>query len=266
MNTQKKDYTLSSVRNALRILRSFSMDEPEKKLNDLSDQLGISKSAVSRLLQTLASEGFITKVAETKSFRLGPSVLGLNSIFTANLEIRNVAIPSIHNLVETLKEAAYLATIEGEEVIYLFGQESKQPLRIQSHVGKRTPLYCTGSGKAMLAYNEELIEKVIAKGLHKHAKNTITDPKKLRQHLKEVKKQGFAHESDEFIDGIASISAPIRNYRNKVVAAVTIVAPSQRLHKHLLPIFSKKIIQASIEISEKIGYINSSKSFDLHKS
>lgn len=72
--------TLSSVRNALRILKSFSTFEPTKRVQELSESLGLAKSTVSRLLATLASEGFVIKDEKTKAYRLGLSVLTLGGI------------------------------------------------------------------------------------------------------------------------------------------------------------------------------------------
>ncbi|HZG70865.1 MAG TPA: helix-turn-helix domain-containing protein, partial [Chondromyces sp.] len=77
------DYLLSSVKNALRLLRSFSMEEPEKKVTELASSLGLGKSTVSRLLATLASEGFVIKDPATQKYRLGLSILHLNTIVTS---------------------------------------------------------------------------------------------------------------------------------------------------------------------------------------
>lgn len=97
MNTSKENesHLLSSVKNALRILRSFSIDEPEKRVSDLAAELNLSKSTVSRLLATLASEDFVTKDSETNRYKLGVSVLALSGVVTQNLEIYREAQPHI---------------------------------------------------------------------------------------------------------------------------------------------------------------------------
>ena len=78
---------LSSVKNALRILNSFTMDEPEKKVSDISSSLGLNKSTVSRTMATLASEGFVFKDPETKKYRLGFSILTLSGIINSNMDM-----------------------------------------------------------------------------------------------------------------------------------------------------------------------------------
>ena len=76
---------LSSVKNALKILRAFKMDQPQKGVRELAAELGLGKSSVQRILATLASEGFVTKDEETNKYELGISVLELNPLFSATL-------------------------------------------------------------------------------------------------------------------------------------------------------------------------------------
>ncbi|GAB7389122.1 IclR family transcriptional regulator [Bacillaceae bacterium] len=250
-----KEYLLSSVKNALRILRSFSMDEPEKKISDLAVSLGISKSAVSRLMSTLASEGFVTKDPETHRYRLGVSVLALSSIVTSHLELHREALPVLQRLVEQTGETAHIVVLEGLEVVYLHKVECKNPIRIFTYIGKRNPAYCTSSGKAILAYQEEeVIARIIENGLKPHASNTITDPAVFRACLQKVREQGYASSMSEILEGVTSVAAPIRDYTGKVIAAVSVVGPSHRIHPKEIPHLAKKVVHASREISERLGY------------
>ena len=99
---------LSSVKNALRILNSFTMDEPEKKVTDISTELGLNKSTVSRTLATLASEGFVDKDPETKKYRLGLSILTLSGILNSNIDVYRESQPILNRLVEqTWRDRSY---------------------------------------------------------------------------------------------------------------------------------------------------------------
>ena len=157
---------LSSVRNALRILKSFSTFEPTKRVSDLADSLGLAKSTVSRLLSTLASEGFVIKDEKTNAYRLGLSVLTLGGIMTNDLEIHKEATPVLSKLVSDTGETAHLAILDGLDTIYIHKEECNHPVRILTHLGRRNPSYCTSSGKVLLAFSEsEVVEKVIEDGL-----------------------------------------------------------------------------------------------------
>lgn len=156
---------LSSVKNALRILKCFTMDKPERKVSELSQSLGLNKSTVSRTLSTLASEGFVYKDPETQKYRLGLSILTLSGIVNSNIDVYRESQPILVNLVDTLGETAHISVLDQLEVIYLSKVECNHPVRFLTHVGRRNPLYCTSSGKVLLAYsNERLLEKVVEKG------------------------------------------------------------------------------------------------------
>ncbi|RHW38355.1 IclR family transcriptional regulator [Lysinibacillus yapensis] len=247
---------LSSVKNALRILRSFTVDEPEKKVSDLSVSLGLNKSTVSRTMATLASEGFVYKDPETKKYRLGFSILSLSGIVNTTMDVYRESIQTLNKLVETTGETAHLSIIDQLEVIYLQKVECNHPVRFLTHVGRRNPLYCTSSGKVLLAYcqDEDLLEQVIQQGLNRFTKNTITDPQKLREQLKEIQKNGYAYSSEEYREGVNSIAAPVYDYRGKVIAALAVVGPKQRIPSQKINNIAKKVIYAASEISAKMGY------------
>lgn len=251
----KQDQLLSTVQNALRILRSFAIAEPEKRVTDLASELGLGKSTVSRLLATLASEGFVVQDRETKKYRLGFSVLTLNTVLTSNMEVNRESLPVLERLVHELGETAHIATLAGTDVGYLNVVECKRPIPILSHVGRRNPVHCTSSGKVLLAYqNKSVINQFVDRGLERYTANTITDADEFRSILANIKAQEYGTSVSEIREGVASIAAPIRDYTGRVVYALTVVGPMQRLHVHN-PVVADKVKLASREISRRLGYI-----------
>ncbi|MBT2658164.1 IclR family transcriptional regulator [Bacillus sp. ISL-18] len=251
----EKESHLSSVKNALRILQSFTMDEPEKKISDLSAALGLNKSTVSRTMTTLASEGFVFKDPETKKYRLGLSILSLSGIVSSQMDIYRESQPVLNRLVENIGETAHISVLDQLDVIYLQKVECNHPVRFLTHIGKRNPPYCTSSGKVLLAHSpEEVANQVIAKGLKKFTKNTLTNPQKLRTYLKQVKENGYASSTEEILEGVTSIAAPIFDYRGKVIAALSVVGPTQRIQQHKIQGLAKKVMSAAKEVSQRMGY------------
>jgi IclR family transcriptional regulator, KDG regulon repressor len=250
-----EDIYLSSVKNALRILKSFSMDEPEKKVSDISTSLGLNKSTVSRTMATLASEGFVYKDPETKKYRLGLSLLSLSSIVNSNMDVYRESYPVLSRLVENLGETAHISVIDKLEVIYLQKVECNHPVRFLTHVGRRNPPHCTSSGKVLLAYGgEEMVDAILEQELKKYTKTTLTDPDKFRAHLRDIRKNGYSTSFEEFHEGVNSLAAPIYDYRGKVVAALSVVGPKQRIQSHKVQGFAKKIMAAAKEVSDRMGY------------
>ncbi|MBB6445234.1 IclR family transcriptional regulator [Bacillus benzoevorans] len=247
---------LSSVKNALRILNSFTMEESEKKISDISTSLGLNKSTVSRTMATLASEGFVYKDPETKKYRLGFSILTLSGIINSNMDIYKESQPVLNKLVEHIGETAHISILDHLEVIYLQKVECNHPVRFLTHVRKRNPAYCTSSGKVILAHSgDDLVKAIIDNGLKKYTRNTITDPDKLRAHLKEIREMGYAYSVEEFSEGVITIAAPIYDYTGRVIAALSVVGPKQRIQQHKIPAIAKKVMSASLEISQNMGYI-----------
>lgn len=252
-NELNKNYLLSSVKNALLIMRSFTIDEPEKKVTDLALSLNLGKSTVSRLLSTLASEGFVVKNPETNKYRLGLSILNLNTIVTSNIEINRDSEPILRELVNEVKETAHIAVLEGTDVVYLYKVDCKHPVQILTHIGKRNPVHATSSGKVLLAHRaEDVIHNLIDNGLYGYQNNTITNPEQLRDCLNLVKKQGFATSSEELLDGVVSVAAPIRDYTGKVVYSVSVTGPEHRMNPQN-PALVNKVIKAAKDISENLG-------------
>lgn len=252
---KKEPYVLSSVKNALRILNSYSLTETEKSISELSTSLGMGKSTVSRLMSTLASEGFVIKDPRTHKYRLGLSVLTLGGVIKSNITINKEAAPVVHQLVNQIGETAHLAILDGTDTIYIHKEECNHPVRILTSLGRRNPAYCTSSGKVLLAFNDSsLVDALIESGLKPIQKNTITDPNKLMAEIKQVKKDGYASSISELTEGVVSVAAPVRDYTGKVCAAITVVGPVQRIPKQKIPYFGKKVIEASKEASIRMGY------------
>lgn len=246
---------LSSVKNALQILRSFTMEEPEKKISDLSSTLGLNKSTVSRTMATLASEGFVYKDPDTKKYRLGLTILALSGIVNSTMNVYRESEPILHKLVEDIGETAHISVLDHLDTVYIQKVECHHPVRFLTHIGKRNPAYCTSSGKVLLAYAEDkIVDKAIENGLQPFTSHTITDPETLRSSLKLIKEEGFAYSNEEFLEGVNSIAAPIYDYTGKVIAALTVVGPKQRILSTNIRPIAKKVINASMEISDRMGY------------
>ncbi|TBL79368.1 IclR family transcriptional regulator [Paenibacillus thalictri] len=246
----------SSVKNALRILNCFTSEEPEKRVSDIAAELGIGKSTVSRLLSTLAGEGFVAKDAENQKYRLGLRLLTLSSIVSSQLEVRREAKPILSTLVRETGEAAHIAVFESQEVVYIEQIECSHPVRILSYVGRRNPLHATSSGKILLSFQDPVtIAKVLSEPLASFSRYTITDPDQLKSQLAAIREAEFCLSDSEYLDDVVSMAAPIRDYTKQVVAAISLIGPKHRIQRHLIPSMRNKVVKAAKEISRSLGYM-----------
>lgn len=251
-------YTINTVKNAIKILKTFTKENKKWTLTEISNQLNLNISNSQRLLNTLHENDYLRRDPQTKEYELGYMILNLSGIIKTTMEVYQEAHPILQDLAEELDNAIHLGVLEGTKIVYLNKLEAKHPLRLNSHVGIRKPAYCTACGKIMLAYqNKEkqssLLEEIEQDGFVRYGKNTVTSSEQLSQQLKEIKSVGFSVCIDDF-SGVVSIAAPIRDYTDDVIAAVSVTSEVYKINDEDLPFYIEHIVNGANKISEKLGY------------
>jgi len=244
---------LESVRNTLRILKSYSREKPVLRVVELSRDLQIEKSSVSRILSTLAAEGFVVKDKASRGYRLGPSSLRLGTAYPFSHEICSLARPVLRELSEKIGETVQLGILDDMKVLFIESFESKHPLRIISSVGSYHPLHCSSPGKVLLAYQDEsMVDEVIRKGLKPWTSKTITDGGKFKEEICKVRQQGYAFSAEEMYEGVLSIGVPVRDHMDQVVAAINVVGPIERMMRSGVDRTIRHLMRAAQDISEDL--------------
>jgi DNA-binding IclR family transcriptional regulator len=250
-----KGKRLSSVATAIQLLKSFSEQQVDIGISELSRRLGIAKSTVHRLAATLVSEGLLEQDRETEKYRLGIALFRLGALVRHRMDVSNQARPYLYELRQKTNETVHLAILDGTEIMYVYNLESTQAIRMRSDIGVRKPAYCTAEGQAILAFQPpEIVDRVIAQGLLPRTPQTITDPAKLHKALALARQRGCAIEDEESEIGMRSISAPIRNDAGDVIAAVGIAGPVTRLSKKAIAAFVPHVIETADSVSLRLGY------------
>ena len=246
---------LSSVAMALRLLKAFTEDEVEIGISHLARRLGVAKSTVHRLAVTLVSEGMLEQNSDNGKYRLGIALFRLGALVRHRMNVSSEARPHLFALRELTNETVHLAVLDGTEIMYVYNLESRQAVRMQSHLGVRKPAYCTAEGQAILAFQPaDLVDRVIDRGLVARTPQTVTDPGKLKKMLDLVRQRGCAIEDEESEVGMRCIAAPIRNDAGEVVAAVGVGGPVSRLSKKAIASFTPHVIETAAFISARLGH------------
>ena len=258
MKKSGERYLIRAVERALELLQVFSTTEPELSLTELSKRLKLNTSTTYRLLATLESHGYIEQNSENGKYHLGVACLELGSVFLSQVSLRRQALPLLEALRNDCKETVHLTILDRMEVVYLEKLESLLPIGfMSSRVGGRSPAYCTGVGKALLAYEapDEVRSFYSGHSLKWYTDNTIVDVDKLLADLTEVRKRGFAIDNEEHETGVKCVAAPIRDHQGKVVGAISVSGPVQRMNEKIAEIdLVSKVINTSREISARLGY------------
>lgn len=247
----KRRYT--SLENALRLLKLFSINEPELSVTEVAEKIGVAKSTAHRLLSSLVEENFVYKDAQSNRYSLGFSVLRLVEIVNSQIHISNEAIPILNALVEKIGENAHLSILDGHEVVILQTISGNYFSKDKIHLGKRLPSFCTSSGKAILAFYPDLAKEV-TKVMEPYTSNTNIDRNKFLSELKQVKKQRYVISVREYKDDITSVGVPVFNEVDDVIASITITidyerATLNRIQNNYIPLLK----QAGKELTEIIN-------------
>jgi len=247
---------VQSVERAIAILKSFSLERPERGVGELSRQLGLHKSTVSRLMRTLEQGGLLAQNAETRRYRLGLDLIGLSRLVVSYLDVREVARPVLRRLAEMCQETVNLAVLDGGQVIDLDQYvPHKHAIKISGWGRWRMPLHCTAAGKVLLAYlPPDELERTLPPRLERLTPHTITDIDDLLQELEQVRQQGYAFAREELEEGLNAVAAPIYDHTGHVPSSVNVAGPAYRITSERFPVLTDQVLAATAQISELLGH------------
>jgi len=256
---------VNSVDRALVILEYLGTQTKEVGVRELGQAIGLSKSSVHRILQTLRARGFVKWNPDNARYSLGMRAFEVGCGILRSMEAHAVAKPYLEQLVANLGETAFLGVLDDADLVVIDKIDGRRSVRMYADIGSRRPLHSTAIGKALLAHLERAeIDRIIAaKPLTRYTKNTITDPEALRAELDKIRRLGYAEDNEEMEDGLYCVGAPLFNYSGKPVASISISVPKigqQNVQKDRL---IKAVVQAAQEISAKLGYSGRPKAASL---
>ncbi|KUO48807.1 MAG: hypothetical protein APF76_18170 [Desulfitibacter sp. BRH_c19] len=248
--------TVQSIDRGMDILEAFTYEKPELGLMEICHIVGLTKGTVYRIVYTLAERGYISKDPISSKYRLGPKAFEIGSVAMSQMEIRRTANPFLVKLSNITGETVHLVIHDRGEVLYLDKVDSPQSIRMNSFTGQRLPMHATGVGKVLLAYMSEEEVKSICniKSLLRMTSNTIVSYEKLVQDLAVIKQNGYAFDNEESQEGLRCIAAPIRDYSERVIAAISVSIPIMRFGDERVPSLLKNVLEIAAEISYQMGY------------
>jgi DNA-binding IclR family transcriptional regulator len=180
----------------------------------------------------------------------------LGARVVARSDLPSAAREPIQRLSNATKETVQLAVFDDGEAVYVYKVDGTHDVRTHTDVGRRRPAHCVAAGKVMLAYMSEGTVDTACAHLEKFTKDTITNPKKLRAELQEIREVGFAVNRGEWTPMVRGLAAPVRDSRGEVIAAVNLSVPAERLPEAEIKRLAPKVIQTAESISLALGYLN----------
>ncbi len=215
-------------------LELFAAQKRPLSLSDISRLLGIPVSSCHDVLQALQERGFIYEVSPRGGYYPTLRMFETGRVIAENDPVLLRAELTLRELRDTLDESVLLAKVTGLRGTYLLSLESSQPLRVQLKVGDVvTSLHAASGGKAILGgLSDEELDKVLGEiELRPFTAKTVTDKAALRAMVEEGRRKGFYVNEGESIDGLTTISVPVRWQKSQYI--LTLAAPSARLDSRI---------------------------------
>jgi DNA-binding IclR family transcriptional regulator len=217
---------------ALDILDCLARENAWLSVPEISDLVGLKRTTTYRLVKILASRGFLVSNSQRK-FHLGGAVVRLAAVVTErNGAFVQLAAPALERLRDLVGETVSLHTIAAGERLCVLEFVSREPIRMESGVGRLYPLYRGAAGKALLAFQpgafESLFEAGKARSGRGSAANAEVDVEALAKELEVIRELGYATSDSEVVIGAAALAVPVIDGSGAVRGAVNITGPSNR--------------------------------------
>jgi IclR family transcriptional regulator, pca regulon regulatory protein len=221
---------MTSLARGLIVIQAFTQQSPQMTISQLSVKTGLSRAAVRRCLYTLTKLGF-AGAEDGSRYSLRPRMLTLSHTYTTSNTLSTAAQPILERMSAALRESFSVATLDGEDIVYIARTQVNRVMAVDLHIGSRLPAYCTSMGRILLAYlPTEQLEQYLAKvNLIPHTTRTITSVEKLRLALRTVRRNGYALCDQEYEVGLRSLAVPVYSSSGRVVATLNLSGNAPRI-------------------------------------
>lgn len=192
---------------AVQVLEQLAQ-QGECGVRELARSLGVAASTAHHLLASLEQLHLLQRTPEHR-YRLGWRAASLGHTLSNGFLPAGLSREILTTLARETGETAHLGTLEGTEVVYLAKVEGHHAVRLASQVGQRFPAHATACGKALLAFDADSTDAVIARGLRPLTSHTLTDEAALRAQLAEIRAGALARDSEEIEPHAACAAVPV---------------------------------------------------------
>ena len=241
---------VTALARGLAVLLALSDKRRRMSIAQVSHRTGIPRAAARRSLHTLTKLGFAA-VDDARRFYLRPRVLSFSHAYLSASPIAVLAQPVLDRLGETLREACSLATLDGDEIVYLARSTSSRIMSPALNVGRRLPAYCTSIGHVLLAHlpQEELDAYLGRVRFHPYTEHTPTSIDKLRGLLEAVRETGYAFASQQMEARLCTLAVPVRDAGGHYVAGINVILQGRLVPRaEMAERFHQPLQQASLEL------------------
>lgn len=247
---------IRSVERSFFVLENLSNYPKGLGVTELCTFTDLSKATVSRILNTLIHLGYVEQDLETSKYISTFKLFEIGSKKIQGLDISRLSHPYLKEMCEKTNETIHLVVRDGIYGVYIDKIKPDKYITMNTNIGMRKPLCCTAFGKVILSDlpPNEVEEIWLNSDKKKYTDNTVTDFSLFLKEQESVKANQYALDNQGVEMNVSCISAPIRDYSNKVVAAVSLSYLCSDTPKENIPKYISIVKEYSKLISVLLGW------------
>jgi IclR family transcriptional regulator, acetate operon repressor len=241
---------VQSLERAFGILETMAEAGGTLGLSELATRVNLPLPTIHRFVRTLVDLGYLRQEPSRK-YALGPRLIWLGESSASMLG--TWARPYLSELVDDLGESANLATLDGDQIVYVGQVQSRQSMRMFTEVGRRVSPHSTAVGKALLAAVDpaDVRALLIRTGMHAYTEHTITDPQKFADELDQVLEHGYAMDEGEHELGVRCVAVPVPRAPSRI--ALSVSGPATRMTDDMVARAIPLLTDAALRLSDDLA-------------
>ncbi|SMP60270.1 IclR family transcriptional regulator [Anoxynatronum buryatiense] len=261
--TQSKEvkipkYPVQTVEKALEVFDLLSGDNYREgiSISELSKEMKLGKSTVHRIMETMVAKNYIEQNEESKRYQLGWKLFEVGNVIPRQRNLYNVDKQILQELCDRCEETVNLGVRVKDSVVTISKISPKTSLIANLQIGARESLHATAMGKVLLSEmtREEVILIFGDTPFEAYTSNTLTNMDDLMTELEKIRHQGYSIDDEEFCAGLTCVAMPVRDYKNEIVAAVSVSGASIRMTFNKISQIQAGLKDATNRLSVFLGW------------
>lgn len=221
---QRRDW-IAGLDRGLNLIEAFDDAHPRMTASEIGQRTGMTRTAARRYLLTLQHLGYVA--GDGKLFWLTPRVLRLGQSYLESARLPRVVQPFLQRVAMGTHETAYLAVLDGDDVVYIARNGPNRSMNTGYVLGARVPAQLTASGTLMLALRpeDEAEHWLQTHELRVFTPHTIASKDRLRLEFARIRAQGWSLSEQQLDLNSRGIAVPLRDRNGEVLGALNITMP-----------------------------------------
>lgn len=240
-----------TVGKALAVLDQVAAFGYPVRFSEILAQSSFPKPTLYRFVQTLTNQGMLSYDPDRQTYAPGVRLVRLAHAAWAQSTLAPIARPHLDDLSSEVGETVHLAQLDNAQVLYLEKRNALKPVQMYSQTGKVGPAYCTGVGKAILAFTPQpQLDRLIAQqSFHAFTAHTLTNPDDLTAELENIEARGYSFDREEHEPGIICIAVPILTEKGRPLGGLSVTSTTERQSLETLEVWAPLLQQTARDIA-----------------